>query len=163
MVEDKKSGKPVGVAAFDCIDDFFGSIEIGKLNFSPLMQRSLISSEAIIIMIRKAFELGFRRVAWRTHSLNVGSISAAKRFGFKFEAFFKYYSVMKGHNRNTLWYSIISDDWPELNKIFSTWLESGGQGKLGDLTRKISGSKIAKIFQALQKIFFFSRWGCLFA
>jgi len=155
MVEDKRSGKPVGVAAFDWIDDFFGSIEIGHLNFSPLMQRSLISSEAVIIMIRKAFELGFRRVAWRTHSLNAASISAAKRFGFKFEAFFKYYSVMKDHNRNTLWYSIISDDWPELNKIFSTWLESGGQEKLGDLTSKVSGNKIAKRFHALQKTFIY--------
>jgi RimJ/RimL family protein N-acetyltransferase len=139
-VVDLRLKKPVGVSSFDFIDDVFGAIEIGHLNFSPLMQRSLVSSEAVIIMIRKAFELGFRRVAWRCHSLNAASISAAKRFGFKFEAFFKYYSVMKGHNRNNLWYSIIADDWPQLNEIYTKWFESGCKKKLGDLTREIGGN-----------------------
>jgi hypothetical protein len=44
----------VGVCALACVDTANGVIEIGHLNFSPAMQRSTLSSEAIMLMIRLA-------------------------------------------------------------------------------------------------------------
>jgi RimJ/RimL family protein N-acetyltransferase len=43
-------------------------------------------------------------------------VSAARRYGFKFECYFKKYSVVKGHNRNNVWLAIVDQDWPDLDK-----------------------------------------------
>ena len=126
---DLKTEKAIGVSAYTFIAPEMGSIEIGHLNFSPLMQRSIRSTETIFLMIKNAFSIGFRRVVWRSHSLNAASISAANRFGFKFECFFKNYSVMKGHNRNNVWFSIIEEDWPALKNVYENWMTLALQGK----------------------------------
>ena len=136
--------KPVGVSSYTFVDSKYGSIEIGHLNFSPLMQRTMMSSEAIILMIRNAFSLGYRRVVWRSHSLNAASISAATRYGFTFEAYFKNYSVMKDHNRNNVWFSIIDEDWPSLDVAYEKWLKNSSEGKhlsLKDLTSGLNGKE----------------------
>ena len=54
---DKKTGRPVGVCAYLRIDcQTSKSIEVGHLTFSNLMQRSVVSSECLIMMIRNAFK-----------------------------------------------------------------------------------------------------------
>lgn len=80
---DKRSDQEVGVASYLDVLPEIGSIEIGHLNFSPRMQRSIISSEAFILMAQNAFSLGYRSLVWRCHSLNRASLAAAKRYGFR--------------------------------------------------------------------------------
>ena len=55
-----ESDKPVGVASYLMIAPQLGSIEVGHLSFSPLMQRTPISTEAMWMMMNDAFTLGFR-------------------------------------------------------------------------------------------------------
>jgi RimJ/RimL family protein N-acetyltransferase len=159
---DQNTQNPVGVSSYTFVNPKYGSIEIGHLNFSPLMQRTIISSEAIILLIRNAFSIGYRRVVWRSHSLNAASISAALRYGFTFEAYFKNYSVMKGHNRNNVWFSIIDEDWPAIDEIYAKWLKQAFEGthsSLKDMTSNINGKKCVliswvKIHQALLEQFY---------
>ena len=131
---DSKTCKAVGVASYLGVYPELGSIEIGHLNFSPLMQRSIISSEAFILMARNAYELGNRTLVWRCHSLNAASLGAAKRYGFQYECFFQNYMVMKGHNRNTAWLSITLEEWPAVNQVYTEWLESALSGKYQSLS-----------------------------
>ena len=59
-------------------------IEVGHLMFSPVLQRSPASTEAMYLMARYAFEeLGYRRYEWKCHSLNAPSNRAAKRLALK--------------------------------------------------------------------------------
>jgi RimJ/RimL family protein N-acetyltransferase len=41
---------------------------------------------------------------------------AAERLGFKFEGIFRQHMLVKGRNRDTVWFSIIDSEWPEVKK-----------------------------------------------
>ena len=49
-------------------------------------------------MMRRAFELGYRRYEWKCDALNAPSRAAAERFGFSYEGIFRQATVRKGHN-----------------------------------------------------------------
>ena len=82
-------GKPVGVASYMRITPSAGSIEVGHLNFSPLLQRSRAATEAMYLMMKTAFELGYRRYEWKCDALNAPSRTAAQRLGFTYEGTFR--------------------------------------------------------------------------
>ena len=50
------------------------------------------------------------------------SRAAAKRLGFRFEGIFHNHLIYKGLNRDTAWYSILDDEWPEAREILAAWL-----------------------------------------
>src|SRR5687767_3415735 len=63
--------RAVGVAAYMRIDRANGVIEIGHLNFSRHLQRTAAATEAMYLMLRRAFEeLGYRRYEWKCDSFN---------------------------------------------------------------------------------------------
>lgn len=139
---DRKTGKAAGLASLMRIDPKAGSIEIGHLNFSPLLQRKPAATEAIYMMMRRAFETGYRRCEWKCNALNAASRSAAQRFGFSFEGVFRQAVVVKGRNRDTAWYAAMDHEWPEISKAFVRWLDPanfddrGNQiDRLGSFTR----------------------------
>ena len=105
------------------IDAANGSIEIGHLQFSPRLQRTAAATEALYLMLRQAFELGYRRCEWKCDALNAASRRAAERLGFTFEGVFRQAVVYKGRNRDTAWYSIIDAEWPRLDAEYRRWLE----------------------------------------
>jgi len=107
----------LGVSAYLRIMPEAGSIEIGHLSFSPLLQKTAAATEAIFLMINTIFELGYRRCEWKCNSLNAPSIAAAKRLGFKHEGTFRQAQVVKAHNRDTAWFSIIDCEWKSLNPV----------------------------------------------
>lgn len=117
-----ESGKAVGVASYLRIDPANGSIEVGHLNFSPLMQQMPIATEAMWLMMREAFALGYRRYEWKCNALNMPSRVAAQRLGLSFEGVFRQAAVVKGRNRDTAWYAAIDKEWPPLNAAFQKWL-----------------------------------------
>jgi RimJ/RimL family protein N-acetyltransferase len=121
-IEDAVSGRAVGVAAYLRIDPDSGSIEVGHLNYSPLLQRRPAATEAMYLMMRRAFELGYRRYEWKCDALNAPSRAAARRLGFSYEGLFRQARVNKGRNRDTAWYSVIDSDWPRLRSAFERWL-----------------------------------------
>jgi RimJ/RimL family protein N-acetyltransferase len=120
------AGKATGVAAYMRIDRANGVIEIGHLNFSPQLQRTAAATEAMYLMLRRAFdELQYRRYEWKCDSLNEPSRRAAARFGFTYEGLFRQGIVYKQRNRDTTWYSIIDTEWPERRAAFEAWLAPG--------------------------------------
>lgn len=122
-IVDLASGKAVGVASFMRIDPNNGVIEVGHINYSPLLQRKPAATEAMYLMMRRAFELGYRRYEWKCDSLNAPSRAAAQRLGFSYEGLFRQAIVYKGRTRDTAWYSIIDGEWPALRGAFERWLD----------------------------------------
>jgi RimJ/RimL family protein N-acetyltransferase len=122
-VVNAESGRAVGVASYLRIDPPAGSIEVGHLAYSPLLQRTPAATEAMYLMMRRVFELGYRRYEWKCDALNAPSRLAAQRLGFSFEGVFRQARVNKGRNRDTAWYAIIDAEWPALARAFERWLE----------------------------------------
>jgi RimJ/RimL family protein N-acetyltransferase len=130
-VIDLETGKAVGVAAYLRIDPRAASIEVGWITFSPLMQQKPIATEAMYLMMRYAFDLGYRRYEWKCNALNQPSIQAAMRLGFSFEGVFRQATIVKGHNRDTAWFSILDRDWPGAKIAFETWLNPSNFDEFG--------------------------------
>ncbi len=131
---DLETGKPVGTAALMRIDPDHGVMEVGSIAYSPRLQRSRAGTEAMFLLMRRAFdELGYRRYEWKCDSLNLPSRRAAERYGFRFEGIFRQAVVYKGRTRDTAWFSIIDREWPTVRAAFEQWLapenfdESGTQ------------------------------------
>ena len=121
-IVDNATDKAVGVASYLRIDPANGVIEVGSLNYSPLLQRTPAATEAMYLMMKNAFALGYRRYEWKCNSFNAPSCAAAERFGFTFEGVFRQAAVVKGHNRDTTWYSILDSEWPTREEAFLRWL-----------------------------------------
>lgn len=125
---------PVGMSSYLRIDGANRVIEVGHLMFSPVLQRSPASTEAMYLMARYAFEtLGYRRYEWKCHSLNAPSNRAAKRLGFTYEGTFRNALIDKwGRNRDTCWYSILDVEWEGRKRALEAWLDEGnfdGEGR----------------------------------
>lgn len=122
-VVDHATGKAVGTASFLRIDPPAGVIEVGWIAFSPLLQRSAASTEAMYLMMARVFdELGYRRYEWKCNALNGPSMRAAERLGFTYEGTFRQATIVKGRNRDTAWFSVIDKEWPHVKAAFETWL-----------------------------------------
>lgn len=119
---DKSTQKAVGIAAYLRIDPKNGCIEVGHLNFSPCLQKTPIATEAMYLMMKRAFELGYRRYEWKCNALNTPSRRAAQRLGLSYEGVFRQATVSKGRNRDTAWYAAIDEEWPALEAAFKQWL-----------------------------------------
>ena len=122
-IVDVRLGHATGLSSYLRIEPAPGVIEVGHLAFSPLLQRTRTATEAMYLMMRQAFELGYRRYEWKCDALNAASRRAAERLGFTFEGIFRQASVYKGRNRDTAWYSIIDREWPSIDARFRRWLD----------------------------------------
>jgi RimJ/RimL family protein N-acetyltransferase len=123
-IVDAATGRAIGVAAYLRIDPKSGVIEVGHLKYSPLLQRTPAATEAMYLMMRRAFdELGYRRYEWKCDALNAASRAAAARLGFRFEGVFRQATVVKGRNRDTAWHAIIDKEWPAAKAAFERWLD----------------------------------------
>jgi RimJ/RimL family protein N-acetyltransferase len=115
-----------------------GSIEVGHLNFSPRLQRSAAATEAMYLMMKTAFRLGYRRYEWKCDALNAPSRAAARRLGFAYEGTFRQATVYKGRNRDTAWFTVIDTEWPALLGAFEAWLDPDNFDSAGRQRSKLS-------------------------
>lgn len=133
-----------GVASFLRITPEMGSIEVGHICLAPEAQRGVVSTEAMFLMMRWAFEAGYRRYEWKCDALNLPSRRAAERLGFSYEGIFRQAAIVKGRNRDTAWFACIDREWPALKECFEAWLRPANfdakgrqRERLSDLTRLV--------------------------
>lgn len=132
-VIDQRTSEALGTLALMRIQPEHGVIEIGFVAFSPALQRTPLSTEANFLLLRYVFEqLGYRRCEWKCDSLNLRSRRTAERLGFKYEGTFRQAMVYKGRNRDTAWYSMLAQEWPQHRQALQHWLSPDnfdGQGQ----------------------------------
>ncbi len=134
---DKATGRAVGHATYLRIEPAHRVIEVGNILFTPALQRRPGGTEAMYLMARYAFEtLGYRRYEWKCNALNAPSRRAAERYGFRFEGVFRNHMIIKGRNRDTAWFGMTEEEWPQRAVAFESWLapenfDAGGNQKVG--------------------------------
>ena len=133
-----------GVASYLRIQPEAGSIEVGFITYGPALQQTRAATDAMYLMMKWAFEAGYRRYEWKCNALNAPSRRAAQRLGFSFEGVFRQAAVVKGRNRDTAWFAVIDAEWPALREAYEAWLSPGNfdsegrqSDRLGDLTRLV--------------------------
>jgi RimJ/RimL family protein N-acetyltransferase len=124
VIDTDAAGEPaVGVLSLMRFDPEAGSIEVGHIRYSPLLQRRRGATEAQLLLMRYVFdELGYRRYEWKCDALNARSRAAAERLGFRYEGTFRQAQVVKGRNRDTAWYSMLDREWPHVASAGRAWL-----------------------------------------
>lgn len=138
-----KTGKACGQASFLDNNAQNGVTEIGHIWFEPELQRTRGATEALFLMLSHTMDdLSYRRMQWRCNALNDKSRSAARRLGFRFEGIFYNNLIFKGMNRDTAWYSILDDEWPEVREKIKTWLSDDNFNAKG-----VPKSSLSKIMQ----------------
>jgi RimJ/RimL family protein N-acetyltransferase len=120
---DKQSNQPIGTLSFMSNVPGHLKIEIGHIWIAPVMQGSGVIYEAVYLMLRHCFELGYRRLEWKCDSLNERSRRTALSLGFIFEGIQEYHMIARGRSRDTAWYRILDHEWPAVRARLEERLE----------------------------------------
>jgi len=125
----KSSGKVVGTTRFYEIDPNDRRLAIGYTWLSVGAQRTAVNTEAKLLLLTHAFEFWkFNRVEFITDVLNQQSRRAILRLGAKEEGILRSHMVMpNGRVRDSVCFSIIADEWPEVKADLTTRLASHRQ------------------------------------
>jgi RimJ/RimL family protein N-acetyltransferase len=124
VIVDELSHKAVGVASYLRVSPAVGVIEVGHINYAPMLQKTRAGTEAMYLMMKRVFEeLGYRRYEWKCDALNTASRQAAERLGMTFEGVFRQATIYKCRNRDTAWFSILDHEWPRMKAAFEAWLK----------------------------------------
>ncbi|MBP8084060.1 MAG: GNAT family N-acetyltransferase [Spirochaetes bacterium] len=127
----KRLGKTVGSCSIINIDSISGNAEIGSVWYSDEARNTEINSATSLLLLTYLFEvLHYRRIAWKCDNDNTSSKHAAESLGFEYEGTFKKHLIIKGRNRDTVWFSIIDDSWPQKKILIEK-----------RINKKITGSK----------------------
>ncbi len=110
------SGRVVGSTRFGSLDAHNRHVEIGWTWVAPAWQRTGVNPAAKYLMLEHAFEVwGCHRVELKTDALNSQSRGAMLRLGARPEGIFRNYQVRQdGRVRDTAWYAVLAEDWPEV-------------------------------------------------
>ena len=139
----KRHKQYCGMVSYLRITPEHGSIEVGHINYSPILQNTAEGTETMYLMMKHAFEvLGNRRYEWKCNNLNTASKNAAKRLGFKFEGVFRQMSIFKGRNRDSAWFSVIDKEWKKLKKGYLRFLKPSNFDKNYKQLKKLKFTKL---------------------
>ncbi len=113
---ERESGRVVGSTRFGNIDRANRRVEIGWTWIARPGQRTAINTEAKYLMLRHAFEQwDCIRVELKTDACNARSRRAILRLGAKEEGVLRQHMITAtGRVRDTVYYSIIAAEWPEV-------------------------------------------------
>jgi RimJ/RimL family protein N-acetyltransferase len=112
----REANRPVGSTRFGNLEPLNRRAEIGWTWLGAAWQRTTVNTEAKLLMLTHAFETwGCIRVELKTDALNQASRAAIARLGAKEEGTMRKHMVTQtGRVRDTVYYSILDDEWPAL-------------------------------------------------
>ena len=107
-------GQIVGSTSYGNIREHDRVVEIGNTWVVPAAWGSGANTEAKYLMLRHAIEDElFRRVEFKTEAANARSCAALAAFA-EFEGVHRKHMVVRGgERRDSAWYAVIDDDWPQ--------------------------------------------------
>ncbi len=121
---ERSSGRIVGSTRFGNYDRPNHRVEIGWTWLAPPWQRTVTNTEAKYLMLTHAFErLGCVRVELKTDVLNSASRNAILRIGAREEGIFRKHTLTwTGRYRDSIYYSILDEEWPQVKHRLETLL-----------------------------------------
>jgi N-acetyltransferase len=111
---ERSTGEVIGSTRFLNISRLNRRVEIGGTWLTLRVQKSAVNTEAKYLMLRHAFEtLGCLRVELKTDARNENSQRAIARIGGVREGVFRKHQLAQhGFQRDSVYFSIIDDEWP---------------------------------------------------
>ncbi len=111
----RADGRVVGSTSYLDIDEANERVEVGSTWIGPAWWRTEVNTATKLLVIGHAFEtLGLERVALKTDHRNVRSQRAIERLGAVREGVLRHHMRRPddGGRRDTVYYSILSAEWP---------------------------------------------------
>jgi len=112
---DNKSQECVGSSSFSSISSENKRLEIGWTWFGPDYQTKGYNVESKLLLLEFLFEKeGFHRAELKADALNIKSNLAMQKLGFVKEGIFRRHMIMpSGRIRDSVYYSVVFDEWPQ--------------------------------------------------
>jgi RimJ/RimL family protein N-acetyltransferase len=112
----RESGAAVGSTRYLALRPEHRSVEIGWTWLAREAWGTGANVEAKLLMLSHAFDAwGCRRVELKTDALNERSRGAIEALGASFEGVHRKHMLVRGgENRDSAWYSVVDDEWPEV-------------------------------------------------
>jgi len=122
---ERKSGKAIGSTRFAHIDTDNRRAEIGWTWLNPEWHRTAANTEAKYLMLTHACDTwGCARVELKTDAMNQQSRNAILRIGAKKEGTLrKHMTTSTGRFRDTVYYSILDTEWPDVRSLLASKLQ----------------------------------------
>jgi len=123
---DRASGRPIGATGFHTLRPEHRGLEIGGTWLEPSAWGTGANIEAKLMMLEHAFErLGCMRVEFKTDSRNERSRAALAALPAQFEGIFRRHMIIEDVGvRDSAFYSVTDDDWPEVRASLERRLAS---------------------------------------
>ena len=124
VIVQKTTGRVVGTTRFYDIQPDQKNAAIGYTWVASSAQRTVVNTEAKLLLLAHAFEnWGCVRVEFITDVLNEQSRAAIIRLGAKQEGILRNHMIMpNGRIRDSVCFSIIAEEWPEVKEGLTTRL-----------------------------------------
>lgn len=118
VVRLKNSGRIIGGTQFLDIQEEHLKLEIGFTWYTKNDRSKGINEVCKYLLLQLCFDvLGLRRVQFKTNENNLASRHALMKIGATFEGILRNDMVgYTGSKRNSAYYSIIEDEWPEVKQ-----------------------------------------------
>lgn len=101
-----------GMSSFLGIDEGRGVLEIGGTYYRPTFRGTGLNRRIKDMMLRRAFDCGFRRIEFRVDERNRRSQAAMTKLGATREGVMRADRITwNGHVRDTVLFSILRDEW----------------------------------------------------
>lgn len=129
VVVDDGNGQVIGSTRYHDIVPSVARLEIGYTWYAKRFQRTHVNTACKLLLLRHAFsELGAAVVGWRTDNFNSASQRAIERLGAHKDGVIRHSALRRdGSVRDTVMYSLLSGEWPEVEKHLVYQLERHGK------------------------------------
>jgi N-acetyltransferase len=124
VVRDAASGTIIGTTRYHDIMAGIDRVEIGHTWYAQRHQRTHVNTTCKRLLLGHAFEtLGCKVVGLRTDRFNLRSQRAIEALGAQRDGVIRHYGMRKdGSARDTVMYSILATEWPDVRRHLETRL-----------------------------------------
>ena len=115
VTAEQEGGRVLGSTRFLSFRPEHRGVEIGNTWLARAAWSTGANVEAKLLMLEHAFErVGAMRVEFKTDARNVESRRALEALPASFEGIFRKHMLIHGGIRDSAYYAIVDDDWPEV-------------------------------------------------
>lgn len=106
-----------GMSSYLGIDEGRQTLEIGATYYRPHLRGTGLNPRIKDMMLKRAFDCGFRRIEFRVDARNQRSQAAMKKLGAVREGVLRADRITwTGHVRDTVLFSILANEWQSLGE-----------------------------------------------